>query len=104
MEGYVHMKKRQRGADAPPIKEKLLSALDIVPDTLPREGMIEIRGRNYVNIKEGGRIILYTPEKITVEFGHGAVSVCGMRLVCTSYNAGYVRVDGLIMSVGFEEV
>ena len=98
------MKKRQRGADAPHIKEKLLSALDLVPDTLPREGMVEIRGRHYVNIRECGRIILYTPEKITVELGGGAVSVCGKRLVCTSYNIGYVRVDGLVLSVLFEEV
>lgn len=98
------MKKRRRGEETPDIKERLCSALDIVPDTLPREGMVEIRGRNYVNIKEGGKIVLYTPEKITVELGNGTVSVCGKRLVCTSYSLGYVRVDGLILSVCFEEV
>lgn len=98
------MKKRQRGDGAPDIKERLLSALDIVPDTLPGEGMVEIRGKNYVNIKGGGKIVLYTPEKISVEFGEGGVSVYGRRLVCTSYNTGYVRIDGYILSVCFEEV
>ena len=98
------MKKRQRRQDSPDLGERLSSAFDIVPDTLVGVGMVEIRGRNYVNIKEGGRIILYTPEKIRVEFGDGAVSVCGKRLVCTSYSVGYVRVDGLVSSVCFEEV
>ena len=98
------MKKRQGQDETPHIKERLLSTLDIVPDTLPREGMVEIRGRHYVNIREGGRILLYTPDTIKVELGSGCVSVCGKRLCCTSYYTGYVRVDGYIMSVSFEEV
>lgn len=97
------MRKSRRGADAPDIKERICSALDIVPDTLPGEGMVEIRGRNYVNIKGGGKIVLYTPERISVELGEGEVSVIGRRLVCTSYNTGYVRVDGYITSVCLEE-
>ena len=98
------MKKRKGREESPDIKERLLGALDIVPDTLPREGMVEIRGRNYVNIKGGGKILLYTPDLIRVELGVGCVSVCGRRLCCTSYYTGYVRVDGYIMSVSFEEV
>ena len=96
-------KKRQGGA-RPDLAERLCGALDIVPDTLPRVGTVEIRGRNYVSIREGGKIILYTPEKITVAYGGGAVSVCGQRLECTAYTYGAVRVDGYISSVCFEEV
>ena len=56
------------------------------------------------SIKEGGKILLYTPEKITVALGGGAVSVYGKRLECTAYTYGAVRVDGYISSVCFEEV
>ena len=96
--------KKRRADNAPNLRERICDALDIVPDTLPREATVEIRGRNYVSIKEGGSILVYTPERITVALPNGAVSVCGARLVCTSYTAGAVRVDGYVSSVSFEEV
>lgn len=95
------MKDKKEKAD---LRERVCGALDIVPDTLPRAATVEIRGQNYVSIREGGRILLYTPEKITVALPKGAVSVYGKRLVCTSYTVGTVRVDGYVTSVCFEEV
>lgn len=86
------------------LRERLCRALDIVPDTLPGAGTVEIRGRNYVSIREGGKILLYTPEKITVEIPDGSVSVLGKRLSCTSYTHGAVSVDGYVECVSFEEV
>lgn len=100
----MERRKRRSAENAPDLRERICDALDIVPDTLPRAGTVEIRGRNYVSIKEGGRILYYTPEKITVALPNGAVSVCGKRLVCTSYTSGAVRVDGYISAVCFEEV
>ena len=86
------------------IRERICNALDIVPDTMPRTGMIEIRGRNSVCIKEGGRILSYTPDRISVQMGGGDVEIRGERLVCTAYRRGTVRIDGYIFSVGFLEV
>ncbi|MBQ8850499.1 MAG: YabP/YqfC family sporulation protein [Clostridia bacterium] len=97
-------KQTKQNGEAADLRERLCRALDIVPDTLPRAGTVEIRGRNYVSIKEGGRILLYTPEKITVEIPNGAVSVLGKRLCCTSYTTGAVCIDGYVTTVCFEEV
>lgn len=90
--------------DRADIRERICRALDIVPDTFPKTGTVEIRGRNYVCIKECGRIILYTPEKITVAINNGAVSVYGKRLSCTSYSDNAVSIDGYVETVAFEEV
>lgn len=97
-------RKTKKNAERADLRERLCHALDIVPDTLGGAGTVEIRGRNYVNIKEGGRILLYTPEKITVDSPAGAVTVEGRRLVCTSYTTGAVTVDGFVERVSFEEV
>ena len=97
------MNKRKRDSGDIGLREKVCSALDITPDMLPGAGTVEIRGRNSVNIKEGGRILLYTPEKITVSIHHGRVSVIGKRLVCAAYVKGDLRIDGYVESVAFEE-
>ena len=68
-----------------------------------KAGTVEIRGRNYVSRKEGGRILFYSPEKIRVALPQGSVSILGRRLVCTSYTPDTVRVDGFVCSVCFED-
>ena len=92
---------KERKAD---LKERLCGALDIVPDTMPRTGMVEIRGRNSVCIREGGKILSYAPDCISVQMRGGDISVRGKRLVCTTYYKGVVRIDGYISSVSFSEV
>lgn len=95
--------KTARTGETPDLRERICDALDIVPDTLPRAGTVEIRGRNYVSIKEGGKILYYSPEKIKVALHRGAVSILGRRLVCTSYTPDTVRIDGYVCSVCFED-
>ena len=94
---------KRRREDAPDLRERICEALDIVPDTLPRAATVEIRGRNYMSIRECGRILLYTPEKIAVELPDSTLCIVGRRLVCTSYSSGAVRIDGYISAVCFEE-
>jgi len=94
--------KKTRG-ERPDLRERLCHALDIMPDTLPRGWTVEIRGRNSISIKEGGSILTYTPEKISVKVPRGAVSVVGKRLCCTSYSSGSVGIDGHIDAVFLEE-
>ncbi len=91
--------KKVRDPDTPDMRERLCRALDIVPDMIPGAGTVEIRGRNSVCIREGGRILHYTEELVSVEYGKGRVEVKGKRLCCTSYHSGVIRIDGLICSV-----
>ena len=90
-------------ADRERLGERLCRALDIVPDALWGEGLIEIRGRGSVSVQGGGKILVYTPERIKIALSSGSVSIYGSRLNCTSYHAGSVCVDGRIGSVVFEE-
>ena len=84
-------------------KERLCRKLDLPPDVFLGEGLVEIRGRNAVCIRGGGKILLYTPEEIRVALKRGCLRIEGKRLICTSYHAGAVGIDGLISRVSFEE-
>ena len=85
------------------IKERVCKALDIYPDVFPGTCTVEIRGRNLVIVRECGRILLYTPQQISVEVRKGRVQIYGKRLECTAYHKGSIMVDGYIDSVSFEE-
>lgn len=93
--GAEHAKEEMR------LSEKVCRALDIPPDLLPGEGVVEIRGRGVVTVKGSGKILLYTPEEICVEMKKGMVSVRGQGLVCTSYHREAIDIEGRIYSVSF---
>lgn len=99
-----NMRSKDEKKERAGVRERVCKALDIVPDTLPGSGTVEIRGRHSVSISEGGKILAYTPERVSVAAFGGQVSVLGKRLVCTSYCRGSVRIDGYVCSVVFEEV
>ena len=84
-------------------RERLCQGLDLVPDCLPGECMVELRGRNVAMVSGGGKILLYTPEEIRIALKKGVLSVTGHRLVCTSYYVGAVGIEGQICRVSFEE-
>ena len=64
-----NMTKKTRKKNGASIRERVCKALDIVPDTLPGGGTVEIRGRHTVSISEGGKILVYTPEKVSIAEG-----------------------------------
>ena len=84
-------------------RERLCQRLDLPPDVLPGEGLVEIRGRYALCVSGCGKILTYTPDVICVAMGRGCLRIEGKRLICTSYHAGAVGVDGLICRVSFEE-
>ena len=84
-------------------RERLSRRLDLLPDLLGNEGLVEIRGRGSVTVRGGGRILLYTPEEIRISMPRCVLSICGEELVCTSYYQGAVGIDGRIGGVFFEE-
>ena len=96
--------KRGESAEKAGLRERLCRGLDIPPDLLPGNALIELRGQNAVTVRGCGRILLYTPEEIRLGLKKGYLSICGKRLVCTSYYAGAVGIDGYIRRVSFEEV
>ena len=93
----------RQGKERRSLRERICQGLDIVPDCLPGECMVELRGRHAVTVSGGGKILLYTPEKIRIALKRGVLCVVGQRLVCTSYYVGAVGIEGLICGVSFEE-
>lgn len=85
------------------IKERLCHALDIQPDIFPSESFVEIRGRNAVTVKGGGKMLTYTDSLIRICVGKGAVRIEGVRLCCTAYHIGATVIDGRIDTVAFED-
>lgn len=96
-------KKREKREDVT-FRERLCRALDLVPDSLPGECLVELRGHHAVTVKGGGRILLYTPEEIRIGLRRGCLSVVGKRLVCASYYVGAVGIEGRIDGIFFREV
>ena len=85
------------------LRERLAERLDLPPDLLGGEGMVEIRGRGAITVRGGGRILRYTPEEIRILLPRCVLSIRGEGLVCTSYYRGAVGIDGRIGGVMFEE-
>lgn len=83
--------------------ERICRALDIEPDVLPHASLVEIRGRSAVSVSGGGKILEYTDDEIKLALKNGAVVIRGKRLVCASFCAGKVRIEGRIECVSFEE-
>ena len=83
--------------------EKINKTLDISPDILPHGTMIAIRGRSSMSVSGSIGILLYTPTEIKLSMHKGTLSIRGCRLVCASYNAEEIRIDGSIDSISFEE-
>lgn len=85
-------------------RERISRALDVPPDLLPGGSLLEIRGREAMTVRGSGKILVYTPEQVCVELGHGVLSVKGKRLVCTTYYLGALGIEGRIEMVSFEDL
>lgn len=97
------MSVKEEKKDRESFREKLYKNLDIEPDILPGGSTIELRGRNSMTVRGCGKILEYTPESIRLGLGDGELSICGARLICTSYRAGAVGIEGRIDNISFKE-
>ena len=88
-----------------PIIERICRVIDLPPESLSRAPHIEIHGRTVIKIHDGGKILLYTPERIRIALPqkNGIISVLGENLRCVFYNFGAVGIEGIIGSVCFED-
>ncbi len=101
------MNKKKEGLNSkkerPTLTERINAKLDIPPDILPGGTLVELRGRNSLNISGKTRILFYTPERIVLSVGKDVLSIVGRRLVCTAYHPHSITIDGYVINVGFEE-
>ena len=82
--------------------EWLSLKLDIPSDLA--DGMrIELRGRNTLLIHGCCGILTYSPHEMKFSLTDGELCVRGTRLVCHSYLAGAVGVEGRIDALAFAE-
>ena len=89
--------------EKPSIKERVYRALDIPPDAIFREAMIEIRGRGLITVHGCERISRYLPSEIRIVTASGEVLILGSSLVCISFSSGSVGIEGRVDSVAFSE-
>lgn len=95
--------KERENTEKRPLSERLGTFLDVPADLLCGGCYMELRGRNNLRLQGCRNILVYTPEEIVLRLRRGTVRVRGRRLVCTSYHAGSVEIDGRIDGVDFTE-
>lgn len=96
-------KERSKTGDRQSMKERLCRALDLNPDAFGQDVLVELRGRNRVKVEGKLKILSYSPDEIRLRTSRGKLNIVGKRLFCSVYSQNCVLVDGLIISVGFEE-
>ena len=87
----------------PPIIERFCRAIDVPPESISKTPCIELHGRSLLKIRDGGKILLYTQEKIKIELPRktGTITVIGSGLTCSFYNLGAVGIEGSIDTVSY---
>ena len=85
------------------LRERVRRALDVPPDVLARECMIEIRGRGLITVHGCERIARYLPDQIRIITASGGVLIRGDALLCVSFSSGSVGIEGRVDSVEFFE-
>ncbi len=95
---------RNKDADSEKISlwQRLERKLDI-PSDLFNGIFVEMRGRRCVIAHGCRNIALYTPQKVVISMAGCRLAVEGSNLYCSAYHKGVVNIDGVIVSVCFEE-
>ena len=76
-------------------------ALDIAPDILSRECVVELRGRELISVHGAERILVYLPGEIRVQTPRGILSIAGSGLTFISYGSGSVGIEGRVDKLEF---
>ncbi len=85
------------------LTEWLAVKLDVPADTLCGGLRLDMRGRNTLTVHGCTGILDYSPCEIRLAFKDGILTILGRRLICTSYLAGAVGIDGCISTLQFED-
>ena len=89
--------------EKPRIIERICRKLDVMPESVSRTPYIELHGRTLLKLRDGGKILLYTPERIRIELprASGILCVMGRGLSCSYFNLGAVGIEGEIDMLTF---
>lgn len=92
---------KETESEKPSFTEWLAVKLDIPADSLSGGLRLDMRGRNTLTVHGCVRILDFSPCEIRLALHDGTLTVGGQRLICTSYLAGAVGIDGYICSLCF---
>ena len=97
---------RNSDSARPSLTEWLAVKLDLPADAMDGGIRLDLRGRNTLFVHGCTHILDFSPCEIRLLLGASTLIVAGRRLICTSYLAGAVGIEGYICSVCFcdEEV
>ena len=87
----------------PTLSERMAVGLDIPADILDGGIRLEMRGRHTLLVHGCQRIEGFSPERVTLRLKKCILTVCGCRLICTSYLAGAVGIEGCITCISFAD-
>ena len=87
----------------PPFVERICRKLDVLPESVSLTPCVELHGKTLLKIRDGGKILLYTPEKIKIALprSNGTLTVLGNQLSCAFYNLGAIGIEGNIDTLSF---
>ena len=90
----------------PKFIERVCRSLDIVPESISHTPYIELHGKTLLKIRDGGKILLYSPSviKIALPNTKETISVIGKDLSCAFYNLGAIGIEGVIDTVTFLDI
>ena len=91
------------GAGKRPLGEWLAVHLDIPADLTGGGIRLDMRGRNTLLVHGCTRILDFSPCSVSLEMGDSTLTVRGLRLICTSYLAGAVGIEGHICCMEFTD-
>ena len=84
-----------------PFAKRLGCFLDIPTDLLCGGCYLEMRGQSDLHLQGCRRIAAYADDEIVLRLRRGWVRVRGHRLVCASYHAGKLVINGWITGIDF---
>ena len=83
------------------LPEWLAVRLD-VPADVAEEGLrLDMRGRHTLLVHGCRRILDFTPREVRLAVKDSVLTVSGCRLICTSYLAGAVGIEGYVCGISF---
>ena len=85
----------------PSLAEWLAVRMDVPADTLGSGLRLDMRGRHTLTVHGCTRILDFSPTAIRLGLQEGTLTVEGERLICTSYLAGAVGIEGYICAISF---
>ena len=90
------------GTERCPLPEWLAVHLDVPADLFEGGLRLDLRGRHALTVHGCCKILDFTPTEIRLALRDCVLNVRGARLICTSYLAGAVSIEGRIDGICFE--